>query len=402
MKIEKLDYYGRGITYIDGKICFVIDALDQEEVTLNIELEKKRYLEATVKSYLKLSNDRIQAKCKYYHECGGCQIMHMNTLKQKKFKEEKVKNIINHNLNSSVSIYPIEESESFFYRNKVVFHVVNHQLGFYQEKTHKLINVCFCYLLNSKINELIPYLNEWLKDEDMVKKITIKVGNETNEVMISIEGKVKHIDKLKRKVDVLYINHKVYTKKDYILSKIGTKTYQIRENSFFQVNQYITKKLYDEVLKNVKNCHAKKVLDLYCGTGTIGLYIASEVEKVVGIEVVSDAIIDANKNKSLNNISNIKFILGDVEKRIEQINEYYDMVIVDPPRSGMSSTIISTINKLKPEYMIYVSCDTMTLARDLKQLEKEYNIDYIKPFDMFPNTYHVECVCLLKRKNYQN
>ncbi len=395
MQIEKLDYYGRGIGRINNKITFVENALKDEIVDIKILKESKKYNEAIVKSYNTKSKSRVTPKCKYYNICGGCNISHLKEEEQEGFKDSKIKELLNRNLNIEC-LDKIEYSKFYNYRNKIVLHIKEDKLGLYKNKSNELIEIDECLLVDDKINNVIKILKKIIKKEKNLKKATIKLGNTTNEVMLILEGKIKDYSELLNKVDVLIINDKVVSKKDYIISIIGNKKYKISKNSFFQVNQVITEKIYNEIRSNIEKINPKNVLDLYCGTGTIGIYIADLVKNVIGIEVIKDAVLDANFNKELNNINNISFILGKVEDKIKDIKDNIDLIIVDPPRSGLDKKVIPVINKLKAKNIIYVSCNPITLVRDLKLLKDNYNIEYIKPYDMFPNTYHVECVCVLK------
>ena len=395
MQIEKLDYYGRGIGRINNKITFVENALKDEIVDIKILKESKKYNEAIVKSYNTKSKSRVTPKCKYYNICGGCNISHLKEEEQEGFKDSKINELLNRNLNIEC-LDKIEYSKFYNYRNKIVLHIKEDKLGLYKNKSNELIEIDECLLVDDKINRLIKELKKIIKNEKKLAKATIKLGNTTNEVMLILEGKIKDYSELLNKVDVLIINDKVVSKKDYILSIIGNKKYKISKNSFFQVNQVITEKIYNEIRSNIEKINPKNVLDLYCGTGTIGIYIADLVKNVIGIEVIKDAVLDANFNKELNNINNISFILGKVEDKIKDIKDNIDLIIVDPPRSGLDKKVIPVINKLKAKNIIYVSCNPITLVRDLKLLKDNYNIEYIKPYDMFPNTYHVECVCVLK------
>ena len=397
MQIEKLDYYGRGIGRINNKITFVENALKDEIVDIKILKESKKYNEAIVKSYNTKSKSRVTPKCKYYNICGGCNISHLKEEEQEGFKDSKIKELLNRNLNIE-HLDKIEYSKFYNYRNKIVLHIKEDKLGLYKNKSNELIEIDECLLVDDKINNVIKILKKIIKKEKNLKKATIKLGNTTNEVMLILEGKIKDYSELLNKVDVLIINDKVVSKKDYIISIIGNKKYKISKNSFFQVNQVITEKIYNEIRSNIEKINPKNVLDLYCGTGTIGIYIADLVKNVIGIEVIKDAVLDANFNKELNNIDNISFILGKVEDKIIVIKDNIDLIIVDPPRSGLDKKVISVINKIKAKNIIYVSCNPITLVRDLKLLKDNYNIEYIKPYDMFPNTYHVECVVLLERK----
>ncbi len=398
MKIEKLDYYGRGISRSSGKVYFIENALKDEDVSITLLKEKKKYCEAKLKEISNISKDRTEAKCKYYNVCGGCQIMHIKEEKQEEFKKEKVEEILKKFLKYNKDVNDIVFSKNFNYRNKVVLHVKDNKLGFYKNKTNELIEIDKCLLLNPVINDLISYLKNYIELKD-IEKITIKVGNKTNEVMLIIDGSIANYQNLLEIVDVLIINEKVMTTKDYITSYIGNKKYIIKRNSFFQVNYDISTRMYNKVKDVIVKKKSKNVLDLYCGTGTIGIYISDVVSKITGIEVVSDAIEAANTNKKINNVENIEFILGKVEDKLDFIsNNNIDTVIVDPPRSGLHKKVIPILEKISPKTIIYVSCDPITMARDIKLLSNNYELVEVTPYDMFPNTYHVECVCVLKLK----
>lgn len=398
MKIEKLDYYGRGISRSSGKVYFIENALKDEDVSITLLKEKKKYCEAKSKEISNISKDRIEAKCKYYNICGGCQLMHIKEEKQEEFKKEKVEEILKKFLKYNKDVNDIVFSKNFNYRNKVVLHVKDNKLGFYKNKTNELIEIDKCLLLNPVINDLISYLKKYIELKD-IEKITIKVGNKTNEVMLIIDGSIAYYQNLLEIVDVLIINEKVMTTKDYITSYIGNKKYIIKRNSFFQVNYDISTRMYDKVKDVIVKEKSKNVLDLYCGTGTIGIYISDVVSKITGIEVVSDAIESANTNKKINNVENIEFILGKVEDKLDFIsNNNIDTVIVDPPRSGLHKKVVPILDKINPKTIIYVSCDPITMARDINLLSNNYELVEVTPYDMFPNTYHVECVCVLKLK----
>ena len=398
MKIEKLDYYGRGISRSSGKVYFIENALKDEDVSITLLKEKKKYCEAKLKEISNISKDRTEAKCKYYNICGGCQLMHIKEEKQEEFKKEKVEEILKKFLNYNKDVNDIVFSKNFNYRNKVVLHIKDNKLGFYKNKTNELIEIDKCLLLNPVINDLISYLKKYIELKD-IEKITIKVGNKTNEVMLIIDGSIANYQNLLEIVDVLIINEKVMTTKDYITSYIGNKKYIIKRNSFFQVNYDISTRMYNKVKDVIVKKKSKNVLDLYCGTGTIGIYISDVVSKITGIEVVSDAIESANTNKKINNVENIEFILGKVEDKLDFIsNNNIDTIIVDPPRSGLHKKVIPILEKISPKTIIYVSCDPITMARDIKLLSNNYELVEVTPYDMFPNTYHVECVCVLNHK----
>ena len=395
MKVEKLDHYGRGIIKENGKIGFIKNALINEEIEYKIISEHKNYFEGEMLKVNNKNDNRIEPICKYYLECGGCNLLHMNSELKRSFKEEKVENVLR---NLNIKINNLVYSNEFNYRNKVVLHVSNGKLGFYKDKSNFLIEIDKCYLLNNKINEVISYLKDYVKKETNINKITIKLGNITNEVMIIIDGIVNSYSKLLDICDCLIINDKIITDKENIISYIGNKKYYISRNSFFQVNYDISTKIYDKVKDYIKEMNSKNVLDLYCGVGTIGIYVADIVDNVLGIEVVDDAIEDAIKTKELNGINNIEFMLGKAEDLIKDLNNKFDTVIVDPPRSGLDKKVVNFLKTIKPNNIIYVSCDIMTLKRDLEFLKEDYKVLEVTPYDMFPNTYHVETVMILERK----
>ena len=396
VKIEKLDHYGRGITWIDNKICFIPNSLPREVVDIDIITNKKKFMIGSVNDYIELSSDRVNNLCPFYNKCGGCSTMHMKYDLENKFKYDKVCELVEKftNLDRSIVKECVYDKE-YNYRNKIVLHCNNKELGLYEEDSHKLIPIDECFLVNNKINRIISYLKQFVKN-NTVSEIMIRVGNITNEVMVSINGEVNDFFHLLEIVDVLVINEKTVSKKSEITSIIGNKKFLVSDNAFFQVNGVLTKKLYDEVYSAIKSNDCKNVLDLYCGTGTIGIYISELVDKVLGIEAVRDAVNDANYNKKINRCENISFISGRVEDILSGVDTKFDTIIVDPPRSGLDNTVIGDIYKIRPKTLIYVSCEPSTLMRDLKLLNKIYDVEYIKPFNMFPKTYHVECVCLLK------
>lgn len=398
MKVEKLDHYGRGIIKIDGKIGFIKNALINEDIEIKIIKENKKYFEGESIEISNKNIDRIDPICCYYNNCGGCHLMHMNNNLQKDFKTNKINNIMNKFLDSNIKINDVVKVNNLNYRNKVVLHVKNNKLGFYKDKSNDLIEINECLLLNDKLNEIISILKDYIKEETNINKITIKLGNITNEIMLIIEGSVNNYYKLLEISDVLVINNEVITDKKYINSYIGNKKYVVSKNSFFQVNYDIATKIYDKVRNYIGKLNSKNVLDLYCGAGTIGIYISDLVDSVLGIEVVSDAISDAEINKKINDVNNINFLLGKVENLTDKISNKFDTIILDPPRSGLDKKVIETLLKIKPENIIYVSCDPLTLARDLKILEDKYNIIEVTPYDMFCNTYHIECVTRLEKK----
>ena len=380
VKIEKLDHFGRGIAFVDGKICFIDNALPGEVI-----------------DYYQLSNDRIDVKCRYYDVCGGCNISHLSFDKENEYKCEKVKEILKRfgNISEDV-IRNVNFTDEYNYRNKITLHGENNNLGYCENGSNKIFDVEHCLLADDKINEIIDILNRMSLGQE-IKEAVIKVNNESNEVMVSLKGNINDYCLLNNCVDTLIINDDILLGDGKIISSIGDKKYYVSSKSFFQVNKKLTKLLYDEVLNEVKHIKPKMVLDLYCGTGTIGIYISDYVQKIVGIDCSLSSIKDANDNKILNSCNNIEFICNKVENVIDQFSEF-DMVIVDPPRAGLDKNTIHNIKRIGADIVLYISCDSVTLARDLKLLSSDYDVVCVKPYNMFPRTYHIENFVKLKRK----
>lgn len=400
--INALDHNGRGITKIDGKTCFVKNSLINEEVEIKVTKDKKKFIEAESTKILVPSYDRVLEKCKYASVCGGCNIMHMSYKAQVNYKKEKIINIFKRFCNLDINIDEFIESEPLFYRNKITFHVDN-KIGLYVESTNRIIEVDECLICNEKINEIY----QKIKNIDLhgINKIVVRIGENTNESMVIIDiakdTNVKTVESiLKSSINTLIIRknneYKTIFGNGFIYEKLGDFIFKISPDSFFQVNTKQALKLYSKVKEYLGS--SNNILDLYCGTGTIGIFVSDVCKNVTGIEINKYAVEDALENKILNKIEKINFICEDSKKYLEKNNNKFDAVIVDPPRSGLNKNMMDDLFKINAEKIIYVSCDPITLARDLNDLLKVYKLNKISLVDMFPNTSHVECVCSLELK----
>lgn len=396
LNIEKLDHYGRGIARIDGKTVFVENALPTETVIASITKEKKNFIEGETIDFINKSNDRIEPICPYYNECGGCNIMHIDYNNQLEFKENKVKEVLNKFCNYD-NVKSIIGTNQYNYRNKITLQV-KEKIGYYKKKSYELVVIDKCYIADEKINSII---NE-LKNIDLsnVNQIVIRTTNKES-MLVFYSKKVIKSDVNKLNVDtIICITDKqtILKGKGYIEEEIKGIRYVISPTSFFQVNTNGMINLYDKVLEYCGLNGNENLLDLYCGTGTIGIYLSKYCNKVFGIELNKEAIKDALVNNEINNLNNIDFKSGDVKEVLKTNNFIPDIIVVDPPRAGLDSKVVEQIISLKPKKLVYVSCDVITLARDLNLLKEYFNIKEVTPVDMFPNTYHVECVSLLERK----
>jgi len=404
IKIEKLDHFGRGIIRQEKDIIFVENALPNDIVDINITKSKKNIKEAEVECYIKRTDKYKSSPCNYSKNCGGCNIINLIYEEQLIYKKQKVQELINKMLKEDIKIKEIISSnKEYNYRNKITIHAKNNKLGLYKKKSNEIVEINECKLVHKNINNVIERIKKYQsKNKCIINDLIIKTTT-LNETMISIYGSLDY-DNFKKEfsdVKVIIINNQIITKDSFIKEKILNKEFYISNHSFFQVNMFTTEKLYQKVLDYIKGEKYKNCLDLYCGTGTISILVSDYIDKVYGIEIVEDAVKDANKNKELNKKTNVEFLLGKTEEHINKFNDI-DLIIVDPPREGLDKKTKENICRINPKTIIYVSCEPSTLMRDLNDLKEKYDIKEIVTCDMFPNTYHVECVSVLHRKALKN
>lgn len=384
--INDEDDIGNGITRIDNFVVFVPYALKDEKIKTKITKVNKRFATAKIEEIINKSDRRQCVKCKSFNECGGCSFLHLS------FNEEKKKKIDFINKLFNTNVKEILTNNEYNYRNKATFHVKNGMIGYYSENTNNLVEFDNCLLLDERINEIYSIL----KKMNLNYIFEVIVRTSKSSVMVIFKGDTNDFDYNllvnKIKIDSLYLNDKLLYGNAYIIEELGNIKYSIYPNAFFQVNTDNMKIMYDKVKEYAGN--GNKLLDLYCGTGTIGIYLKENFKEVTGIEVNREAILNANINKSLNNLSNINFICGDAS--IAR-NNNYNVIVVDPPRSGLSKKVIDFLNKSNAKTIVYVSCNPKTLKRDLDLLNK-YKVTKLECINMFNKTKHVECICKLEKK----
>jgi len=392
IQIKKLDNEGRGIGYFNNKIAFISNALPDEEVLVNFTKEKKKYYEGLTQEIIKKSPLRVIPKCPFYDTCGGCNLMHIGIDSQEDYKLQKSKDILYKFANLDKEIKLIKSNKDLYYRNKISLKVEDYKWGYYNGSTHEFCEVNNCLLANNFINDII-HKKEFLKVKDGI--IVIRC-NYNNDILIEIksDSKVEFNDVPDNVVGIV-INDKTIYGKNYFYDLIGDMKFKISYNSFFQINNYIANEIFK--LLNV-NLNGENLLDLYCGVGTLGLSLKNNFNKIVGIEKIENAILNAKENAISNGVKNAKFYAGDTAKILKDLEYDFDTVIVDPPRSGLNKETIDLILNINPKKICYVSCDQITLSRDLKVLQDKYYISKINVLDMFPNTYHCESVCILERR----
>lgn len=391
--ITSYDHFGRGITYIDGKITFVKGVRIGDEVEVNIIKDKKKYSIGKVKE----SKNYSSIFCPYYYICGGCQLEQLSYQEQLEFKKNKALDILTRYAGIDLDKIDIIPSKEKYYRNKVVFHIEEDKIGFYEEESNKLLDIDKCYLVNENITRIYEFIKNFIKDNRKLKEVMIRSFD--NNSMISFKGKcaIERLNYFKDKVDSCYLNETLVFGSDKIKTKIFDMDFYVGCDAFFQINSKGLESIYKEVIDIVKRKDINTILDLYCGTGTISLLVSPYVKKVYGVEIVKEGIIDANYNKKINNIDNVEFFCMDAKDFLEKYNKEIDMIIIDPPRSGLSNSARRLLLDKKCNNIIYISCDLMSFARDIKELSGEYKIKSINLVDEFPNTYHVETIALLDK-----
>lgn len=391
IKIEKISYDGKGIGYIDGKVAFVSNALPNEIVNAKIIKENKNYYECETQEIIKKSEKRVKPACPYFSECGGCSYMHVTHEDEVEYKVNALKEILKRNAVIDAKVSTIISNNELGYRNKLSLKVENYEFGFYKEESHEFIKIDECLLASLAIRNIFK-LKEYLKFKE--GNILIR-SNFNDEIIIKINSESSvdlNIEKLKEHIKLvgIIINDKIIYGEDFFIEQVHNYFYKVNINSFFQINLNIL----DKVINLLREKEYNTVADLYCGVGTLGIPLKKQ--KLYGIEIVKEAVIDAIYNAKINKQDN-KYLLGSAEA-INKINDKIDTIIIDPPRAGLNKKTLDFLINYQSDNLIYMSCNPMTLAKNLKSLSTVYNIEEVFYLDMFPRTKHIECVSVLSRK----
>ncbi len=386
LKVEIIDdnHLGNGIAKMNDISIFVPQTVKGDIVEVQIEKIHQSIAFAKMIKVLKKSNKHIKVTCPYYDKCGGCDLLHISYDREKILKENYIKKLF------KGFDFKIISFDREHYRNKVTLHVSNNDIGFYEKDSNKLVSVQNCLLLDKSINEIITIISKL--DLSEVSEVIIKKGKEG--LLISVDGYLNDndLEKLKlENVKSIYQNDQLIYGKEYLTISFDDIDYNFNNNSFFQINNECAKSLYDKVKYLVGKCDS--LLDLYCGTGSIGIYLKDNAKSIVGIEINKDSVKCAEKNIADNNIKNYKIINADASC----IDKDYDVVIVDPPRSGLSKDVINILNEMKTKKLIYISCNPSTLKRDISLLNS-FCLKEISVFNMFPGTKHIETLSVLEKK----
>ena len=442
--VEIIDtgYKGEGIAKIDDFAIFIPNAIKGEKIKIKILKVLTSYAFGKIIEIIEPSKNRLESDCSTYKRCGGCNLRHVKYDETLKIKQNLVQSLVNKTLKNKIKVKEtIGMERPYYYRNKAQFPIGkdkenNVVMGVFANRTHEIIPIEECFIQNKETQKLAKFILEFIKENNisvydetsrkgLIRHIVTKIGIKTNEIMciIVINGKeipkekeltmqiikkfpnvktiVKNINTKNTNVIMGEKNEKIYGD-GYIEDKLGEYTFKISPHSFYQVNPIQAEKLYSIGVEAANINKEDVVFDLYCGIGTISLFMAKYAKKVYGVEIVEQAIKDAKENAKINNIKNTEFIAGDTQLILDDlINNKKIMpnvVMVDPPRKGLDNRSVENILKIMPNRFVYISCNPATLVRDLAKFEEMYEIKSIQPVDMFPFTSHVECVAVLYMK----
>ena len=442
--VDIIDYgmEGEGIAKIENFTVFIPNAMKGEKVKILIVKVLSSYAYGKLLEIIEPSPYRIESDCSTYQRCGGCSLRHIDYEETLNIKQNMVQNLVNKTFNKNVKVKPtIGMGNPYHYRNKAQFPVgLNKQnekvVGVFAKRTHEIIPMQDCFLQNTISQEIAFAIQKFIIEKDisvyneetrkgLLRHIVIKVGIRTHEIMciLVVNGnKIPYeqelVEMLVKRYNVKTVVKNINTKNTnvilgeenivlhgdgYIYDILGDYTFKISPMSFYQVNPVQAEVLYNTAIEMANLSKEDVLFDLYCGIGTIGIFASFYVKKVYGVEIVEQAIYDAKENARINQIENIEFMTGDVEKvltnLIEKKQVYPDVVMVDPPRKGLDNTTINNILAVEPKKVVYISCNPATMVRDMKLLEEKYEVNEIQPVDMFPFTSHVECCSVLSLKD---
>ena len=443
--VEIIDngFEGEGIAKINDFTIFIPGAIKGEKVKILIVKVLSSYAFGKILEILKKSENRIEPDCKTYKRCGGCNLRHIKYQETLKQKQNAVQSLVDKTLKNKIKVKETVGMENpYHYRNKVQYPVGidkngKPQIGVFANRSHEIIPIEKCFIQNEKSEEIAKYIFDLWKEnkytiyneetrKGLLRHIVIKTGIKTNQYMCilvvngqgfdnekefasEIANKYKEItsiivnSNMKNTNVILGLENRTIFGKGYIEDKLGEYIFKISPLSFYQVNPIQAEKLYNLGIEKANITKDDVVFDLYCGIGTISLFMSKYAKEVYGIEIVEEAIKAAKENAKINNVDNVEFIAGDVEKALSSIiydrKIIPDIVMVDPPRRGLDNTSVNNILKIKSKRLVYISCNPATLVRDLAKLEEVYEVKEIIPVDMFPFTSHVECCSVLSLKD---
>lgn len=441
VKIESLTHDGLGVARVDGFPVFVANALVGEEINMKVTLVKKTYAFGRAVDYFVTSGERVKPECGIYKQCGGCQVQHLSYEGQLKMKHDTVVNHLKRigHIEDANVLPTIGMQNPSRYRNKtqVPFGYADGKVvaGFYQKRSHEIINMQSCLIQTDISDQIVETMRQLCQELEIapyneslnlgvLRHVIVRVGFKTEEIMVTLVTRTHEIPNSELLIQRLVskypkiksiaqnVNPKVTNVifgdetrilygEPYIYDEMNGIRFAISPRSFYQVNPIQTETLYSKAVEYAQLSGNEIVFDAYCGIGTITLFLAQHAKQVYGVEIIPEAIEDAKMNAQLNGFENTQFAVGKSEEIIPAWIEngiVPDVIVVDPPRKGCDRSLLDTMLEAAPDRIVYVSCDSSTLARDLRVLiDGGYKLEVVQPVDMFPQTAHIECVAKLVR-----
>jgi len=451
LSIDSTAFGGKGFTKIDGKAVFVEGAIPGDVAAVKITRKKKKHIEGRVVEIIDPSEFRVAPPCEYSGYCGGCKWQFVKYEQQLEYKKQHVIDTLEHiGLVKDVTVHDTIPSDRVFgYRNKMEFSCSDRRwllpedlenemmdrsfaIGLHVPGTFdKIIDINRCLLQPDLGNQILADVKDYIRKskepiyglrshEGFWRYVVLRNSEAYNEWMVNIVTASENRPVVQPLAEILLekypsiasIVNNVTSRKagiavgeyeillhggSFIKDKIGNFEFEISANSFFQTNTKSAEKLYAKALEYCNVSGDETVFDLYSGTGAIAIYLSNKVHEVIGLEIVESAILDARRNCQKNNVANCHFVQGDIQKSLSHVNTSPDVLIIDPPRSGMHKDVVKQVLELAAKRIIYVSCNPSTLARDIALMKDVYDVREIQPVDMFPHTYHIEAVCRLDK-----
>ena len=408
MKIVDFGMNGEGVAKEYGKVFFVDGALSDEEVDVEIVKENSKFVLAKAKKIIKKSEFRVESPCPYFQICGGCDLQHLCYEKQLEFKQNLVKNTIKKIANIDQKVQKTVASNNIYnYRIKNVFPAMDKKVGMFKKNSKELIEINECKIANDETNKILQLCNKSI-DKDLKYLVvqngvvSLVVDNEKADIskienVLSLNNIPYNINVNKEINKRILSTHFIHKTDKVIYKKMLNVEYETNIGCFEQINEDIKQKIYSKVLENINSSDI--VLDAFCGSGLLSAIIAKKCKKCVGVEIYQPAIVNAKNLAKQNKINNLFFMCGDCVDVVPQLRERFSTVILDPPRSGCGEKVIESVLKIRPQKIIYISCNPISLAKELKLLSSDYKISLVVPFDMFPQTKRIETLCILEYAN---